>query len=534
MPRFRAARMPSARTRPAGKRSLRRRAFLALGGTALAAGASWGTNWLVVYTSRDRSNVGTLDFRTPLRIPELLAPRASAEGRRRYELTLAAGRTELLPGKKTETWGANGSYLAPTLRVFDGDAVDVTVRNDLPEATTLHWHGMHLPAAMDGGPHQMIPPGEIWRPRWTVHQPAATLWYHPHPHGSTGAHVYCGVAGLIIVDDEHTAGSGLPHEYGVDDIPLVIQDKNFHDDGSLDFTETTLGEDIAAADNLGVLGDTILVNGTYDPHFAVTTERVRFRLLNGSNARVYELGFPDGRPFHLVATENGLLPRPQELKRLPLAPGERAEIVVAFKPGDEAVLRSFRPDLGAGFPTRRFSGGDDTFDIIALRAARTLKPSPPLPTRFTGAPPAIKMPDSPRTRTFELIGTRINGRSMDMNRVDEVIPAGATEIWEIKRGDGLVHSFHVHGATFNVLEVNGEQPPPHMRGPKDTVFPPRNGTIRAAVQFDTLTDERVPYMYHCHVLRHEDDGMMGQFLVVEPGREKQVPRNLRTDESTHH
>ncbi|WP_374213889.1 multicopper oxidase family protein [Streptomyces sp. A3M-1-3] len=339
---------------------------------------------------------------------------------------------------------------------------------------------------------------------------------------------------MIILDDRHSLRSGLPGEYGVDDVPLVIQDKNFHDDGSLDFTETTLSEDLAAADNVGVLGDTILVNGTYDPHFKVTTQRVRFRLLNGSNARVYQLGFPDDRTFHLVAVDNGLLKRPQALTRLRLAPGERAEIVVAFKPGEEAVLRSFRPDLKVDFPSGRFSGGDDTFDIIALRAAKTLKESPELPTQVPGAPATIKVPKNPRTRRFRFSGTQINGRDMAMDRVDEVVPAGTTEIWEIERGDGQVHAFHIHGATFNVLEVLGEEPPVFMRGPKDTAYLPGTGTIRLAVQFDTLTDDERPYMYHCHILRHEDAGMMGpvpgrrtrprgQGLQGPPGRQRFAP-----------
>ncbi|MGH3311504.1 MAG: multicopper oxidase family protein [Streptomyces sp.] len=516
------------------RRPVRRRILLAAGGAALTAGAGWGTNFVLAYNRRDRSNVGKLGFRNPLKIPELLDPAPSADGLKTYELELAPGQTEFLPGKKTDTWGANGTYLAPTLRAREGDKVSFSIRNELPDATTLHWHGMHLPAVMDGGPHQMIPAGATWRPGWTVRQPASTLWYHPHPHGSTGSHVYRGVAGMIILDDRHSLRSGLPGDYGVDDVPLVIQDKNFHDDGSLDFTETTLSDDFAGADDVGVLGDTVLVNGTHDPHFEVTTQRVRFRLLNGSNARVYRFGFPDDRTFHLVGVDNGLLERPQALTRLRLAPGERAEIVVAFRPGEEAVLRSFRADLGVEFPSGRFSGGDDTFDIIALRAAKTLKESPELPVRVPGAPAAIKVPENPVTRKFRFSGTRINGKDMAMDRVDEVVPAGTTEIWEIERVDGLVHAFHIHGATFNVLDVLGEEPPVSMRGPKDTAYLPGTGTIRLAVRFGTLTDDKRPFMYHCHILRHEDNGMMGQFLVVEPGREDKISKSLQNGAGSHH
>ncbi|MEU3341143.1 multicopper oxidase domain-containing protein [Streptomyces sp. NPDC006668] len=504
----------------------RRRFVLGAGGVAVAAGAGWGATFLTAYQSRKRSNVGQLSFRNRLRVPGLLDPRPSADGSRHYTLTLAAGTSHLLPGKRTPTWGANGPYLAPTLRARRGDRVAVTVRNRLPEATTLHWHGMLLPAAMDGGPHQMIDPGADWHPAWTVHQPAATLWYHPHPHGSTGTHVYRGVAGMIILDDEHSRRAELPAEYGVDDVPLVIQDKNFHGDGTLDFTETKLAESVAGVDNLGVLGDTILVNGTYDPYFTVTTRRVRLRLLNGSNARVYWLGLTDGRTFHQVATDAGLLARPRALDRLLLAPGERAEIVVEFEPGEETVLRSFEPALDLGFPTERFMGGDDTFDIIALRAARRLRPSPPLPTRLDGAAAPVEAPAGARRRHFEFTGLQINHQTMEMTRVDEVVPAGATEIWEIERGDEWVHVFHVHGAVFHLLDINGKQPPAYTRGPKDTVYLHEFGTHRLAVRFDTLTDPMTPYMYHCHVLRHEDQGMMGQFTVVRPGTEASAPRTL--------
>ncbi len=386
--------MPARRTDSAA-RPTRRRILLATGGVVLAASAGWGGNWLAAYKRHARSNVGTLGFRNRLRIPELLDPRAFDGGARRYKLELAPGSSEFLPGRKTATWGANGPYLAPTLRMRDGDPVALTVRNALPEPTTLHWHGMHLPPAMDGGPHQMVAPGAVWRPRWTVHQPASTLWYHPHPHGSTGSHVYRGIAGMIIVDDAVSDRSGLPSAYGVDDIPLVLQDKNFHDDGALDFTESTFADTLAGVDSLGLLGDTILVNGTHDPHFEVTTERVRLRLLNGSNARVYELGFPGDKTFHLAATENGLLKRPLALTRLRLAPGERAEIVVSFTAGEKALLRSFPPELGVGFPVDRFAGATTPSTCSNCAPPRASIRPRRFPPGSTGPRPPSPSPPTP-------------------------------------------------------------------------------------------------------------------------------------------
>ncbi len=173
--------------------------------------------------------------------------------------------------------------------------------------------------------------GRHLEPDWTIDQPASTLWYHPHPHGQTAEHVYRGVAGLFLIDDDETDAAGPPAEYGVDDIPLIIQDKQFTDDGDLSMDTSGIPRQLAGRANFGVAGDTILVNGTYDPHLEITRSLVRFRLLNGSNARFYNLGFTDDRSFHLVATDNGLVPgAPVELDRLLIGPGERAEIVVAF------------------------------------------------------------------------------------------------------------------------------------------------------------------------------------------------------------
>jgi FtsP/CotA-like multicopper oxidase with cupredoxin domain len=292
---------------------------------------------------------------------------------------------------------------------------------------------------------------------------------------------------------------------------VIIQDKSFDGDGDL-----SMGTRVGSS--VGFLGDTIVVNGTTDPHLAVTTELVRLRVLNASNARVYHLGFPDGRAFWQVASDAGLLAEPHRTDRVQLSPGERAEIVVAVEPGERAVLRSFAPDLGANFVVDRFSGGDDTFDILQLRAADELAPSPSLPDELA----TIDAPDEADatvTREFTLRGTDINGRDMDMDRVDEVVEVGATEVWEVANPDGIPHSFHPHLVHFAVLDVDGEPPPPELSGWKDTIYVPPGTAVRIVARFDDHADPTTPYMFHCHVLRHEDSGMMGQFVVVEPGDE---------------
>jgi blue copper oxidase len=479
-------------------------AVVALAAVALVASG------FVVYSRAQVSTVGELRFENELRIPPLLPPRPDAEGRKVFDLELQAGSSELRPGTTSETWGANGSYLGPTIRAVRGDRVVVDVANSLPEETTLHWHGMHLPAAADGGPHQVIEPGATWSPEWEIDQPAATLWYHPHLMGATAEHVYQGIAGLFILEEPEHAALPLPRTYGVDDLPLIVQDKRFEDDGSLEFSNRLISP-------TGFLGDVTLINGTYDPHVEVAHERVRLRLLNASNARVYNIGFADERQFHLIATDGGLLETPQLLRRIQLSPGERAEIVASFQPGERVVLRSFEPELGTNFFENRFAGGDDSFDLLQIRARPTLTPSPEVPERLPTTE-SYDADEAVRTRRFELSGTSINGKDMEISRIDEVVEVGTTEIWEIRNASGTPHNFHPHDVRFEVLSYAGRPPPPHLSGLKDTVYVPPNESVRVVTRFQDYTDPQLPYMFHCHVLQHEDRGMMGQFVVVEPGQ----------------
>jgi FtsP/CotA-like multicopper oxidase with cupredoxin domain len=483
----------------------RRIGLLACGLIVLAAAALAAT---ALTSSRSPRPASNARFARELAIPPL-APAHRHGSQVTFDLREHAGVTDFGRGAPTRTWGINGSYLGPTLRARRGDRVTIHVHNQLGEPTTLHWHGMHLPAAMDGGPHQMIDPGTTWSPAWTIDQPAATLWYHPHLDGDTARQVYRGLAGMFILDDPTTDGLALPHRYGVDDLPLIVQDKLFRSDGQLQETPRGIS-------NVGLLGDTVLVNGTPTPHRTVTTQRVRLRLLNASNARVYDFGFADRRAFALIATDGGLLRAPARLQRIQLAPGERAEIVITLRPGERVVLRSYPPHLGTGFLATRFAGGDDTFDVLQLRAADHLNRSPPVPARLAEIPP-LQAASATKERTFVLDEQTINGLKMDMGRIDQTILLGSTEIWDVTNHSGSPHSFHVHDVHFQVLDVDGRPPPVELGGWKDTVYVPPGTVIRLIMRFTDYADPHSPYMFHCHMLRHEDAGMMGQYRVVRPG-----------------
>ncbi|HEY3001296.1 MAG TPA: multicopper oxidase domain-containing protein, partial [Kribbellaceae bacterium] len=455
---------------------------LLCGGGAALVGWAWNRTAF--------STAGEVQFANPLAIPPLAPSRIDAGGQRVFELRAGTGRHDFGDGP-VETWGFNGAYLGPTLRAERGEQVRINVHNGLSETTSVHWHGMHVPARMDGGPHQPIEPGQTWSPSWTIDQPAATLWYHPHPHGATARHVYRGLAGMFILDDPEADALDLPHEYGVDDLPVIVQDKRF--------AGRRVDESAPFLSGVGILGRTIAVNGTVGPYRTVTTERVRLRLLNASNARVYNFGFVDDREFALVGTDGGLLAAPYETDRVRLSPGERAEIVVTMRAGERAVLRSRPPPLGA--PFGRFSGGSDTFDILELRAADSLTPSPPVPERLVDVP--VLGPSTRAVqRDFRLSGTSINGREMNMSRVDAVVEKGITEVWRVTNEDGMPHSFHIHDVQFQVRSVDGAPPPPQLRGWKDTVYLPPGRPFELVVPFGDYTDPDTPYMFHCHVLRH--------------------------------
>ncbi|MEQ8192912.1 MAG: multicopper oxidase domain-containing protein [Rhodospirillales bacterium] len=441
-------------------------------------------------------------------------------GSRMFDLHLQKGNTQFLAkGAPTPTLGINGGFLGPTLSMRNGEKVVLNVTNRIGEPSTLHWHGFHLPAKHDGGPHQVIENGATWSPAFEIKQKAATFWYHSHMHHKTGEQVYRGLAGLIVVEDEESLSLDLPKTYGVDDIPLIIQDRAFNRDGSFRYVSSM--HDVM----MGMQGDTILVNGTVNPFLRAKTQKIRFRILNGSNARFYTLGFSDGRRFQQIATDGSFLPGPVETDRIVLAPAERAQIVVDIaNDGRPLKLINLSGETQGGgmmgaMASRRF-------DILEIRPDGVLTNSPAVPGKLPELP-RLRAQDAVKTRRFVLAmgmgpgmmmggGGRftINGRAMDMKRIDETVKLGDTEIWEIRNDSPMTHPFHIHDIQFQILDRNGKPPAPGERGLKDTVRVHGGETVRVIARFEDYADPDRPYMYHCHILEHEDAGMMGQFVVV--------------------
>jgi len=479
----------------------------------------------------------------PLRIPELLQGEMQ-DGVRTFRLQTQDGLTRFFEEFETPTLGINGSYLGPTLRLRCMESIAIDVRNAMTEETTLHWHGLHVPASMDGGPHQIIAPGGHWRAAFTLDQHASTCWYHSHLPHRTGPQVYKGLAGMIIVESAETDALDLPSQYGVDDIPLILQDRRFDENGALVYPTNV------SALMRGVRGETLLVNGTAAPYFEVSTQKLRLRVLNGANARTFTIARSDSAPFALLAGDSSFLESPLQVDRVTLAPGERAEIVLDIAPGEPFFLVNLPvspfPALYNGQMNGMMRALDkDAFDVLQIRPAATLAPSPALPAVLTQIA-RLREEDATQTRYFELgMGNgsgngggregrgaggngngggngggfgggvfKLNGNMMDMNIINFEVQEGAVEIWELRNVSPMIHPFHIHKVHFEILDRNGQPPPPEERGLKDTVRVHISEIVRVIARFDRYPDPVHPYMYHCHILEHEDHGMMGQFVVV--------------------
>ncbi len=448
-------------------------------------------------------------------------------------LDLQTGTFQFLPGPLTPTMGINGPQLGPTLIMDKGDNMDITFNNLLGEDTTIHWHGMHVSAANDGGPHTVIPAGGSWNPKFEVKDKAGTYWYHPHLLHKTDEHASKGLAGFIIVRDPEEAALNLPRTYGVDDIPLAVQTKSFDVNNVIESNVDT--------------DDVVMVNATVDGELEIPAQVVRLRLLNGSSQRIFNFGFTGDMPFSLIGNDGGLLNAPLTLTRLPLAQGARAEILIdltGVTPGTSLDLMSFASEIPAGnygalqpgnspgkvltnYYPNALNGAD--FKLLQLNViAQTPSPITTIPTTLASDTPWLEANiNATRAFTFSPVTPGnsqldgdfyINGVTMDMNTINVTVPLNNIETWTFQNNSGISHPFHMHDCQFYILEINGVPPPAYLQGRKDTFLIPSGGSAKIITKFEDYADDTIPYMYHCHMLKHEDSmaGMMGQFVVVNP------------------
>lgn len=436
----------------------------------------------------------------PLAIPALHPADSEDANHVEYTVTARTGEVQMLPGKPTKTWGYDANVLGQTIVFKEGQDVTIHLKNDLPELTTFHWHGLNVPGPyVDGGCHAPVYPGETKDIQFTVKQPAATLWLHAHPCPETAVQVYHGLAAMVLVQDAEEAKLPLPRNYGVDDIPVVLQDRHFNQDNQWDYQ--------ADYDPDGVQGPTAVINGMVNPYFDVTTTRVRLRLLDGANRREWRLHFGDNHEFAQVASDGGILPSPVYFTHLMLTCAERAEIVVDFS------------DYAVGDTVALYS---DDVPLLTFRIkAKNDNGHGELPEKLADIPRLQATPGLPIHKVV-MSGmdeaVEIDGKKFDMQRIDSTQDLGVTEIWDVTNTNdmhgGMIHPFHIHGGQFQIISRDGHDPYPNEYGWKDTVGVNPGEHVRFAMKFDFAG----VYMYHCHILEHEDGGMMAQIEVIDPSK----------------
>ena len=471
--------------------------------------------------------VNTFNGQNPLYIPDTLNGTS-------ITLTVQSSTKQFFGTNNTPTYGYNGSFLGPTIFLNKDDSVTLNVKNNLNQPTTVHWHGLHVSPQNDGGPHQIIQPNATWSPSFKVRNEASTYWYHPHGEGKTEIQISKGLAGMLIIRDNVEKNYVLPRRYKVDDFPLIVQSKNF--DVFYQFATATHEDSI------------MMVNGTIDPYLQVPKQVVRLRLLNASADRTYNFGLSNNSNFYLIGSDGGLLSQPHSTNRVRLSTGERAEILVdlsTYTVGTQLYLRSYASELprgfigadsvgtgtiviGEGYYSNPLNGAD--FNILRLDVvAQTINPVTTIPTSFAPKIPISTanvdanrhIHFSPDTVTSGQAGYVdgpffMNNTPFHMDSINIRTYLNNTEVWTLTNKTKVAHPFHIHDIEFFVLRINGGPPPPQYQGLKDVIVVQPNDTVKFITKFTTFADHYVPYMFHCHLLHHEDDGMMGTFLVIDP------------------
>ncbi len=442
-----------------------------------------------------------------------------------FNLTIKDTFAQLRPGNQTITGAVNNSqFWGPTLIFNQGDTVHIWIKNTLNDSTTIHWHGLHLPAVMDGGPHQVIPPGTIWQPYWKVTNNASTYWYHPHLHNMTLNHITKGIGGFIIVRDAVEAALLLPRKYGIDDIPLALTSRGYTSANVFTITNgTTISE----------YGDYALANGTPKAQITLPKQMVRFRILNAEIERGYNLGFSDNRTFYVIGNDGGLLNAPVPLTRVKLMVGERVEILVNLgtnNVGDTLNMRAFNSGQVFGFPGAepQQSGingsllNNKDFTVLhIIVGATTTNPITAVPatlannTYWTAADATVN-----RTITVTpgsgvgLSEFYFNNANFNMTTINQTVNLNDIEKWTITNSNIFSHAFHIHDVQFKIVSRSSGTVAAYESGWKDVLYLPKGESATFVAKFADYSDAIHPFMYHCHFSNHEDGGMMGQFVVT--------------------
>lgn len=439
------------------------------------------------------------------------------------------------------------NYINPVIRVRQNEELKVKLNNDLDENTIIHWHGLKVDWKMDGHPAYEVKPGETYNYQFKIPNRSGTYWYHPHPHKGTAKQAYMGMASLLLVgdQDEDKLNKELGLELGKTDIPLVIQDKRFDEKGNLLYKLNNMDQ------VMGIVGDVILTNLTPNPYLTVEGRVYRFRMLNGSNSRIYLLAFiKNGTkiPFQVIGTDGGLLGKPFEIQEGYLSPGERMDILIdfsSFKPGEEVYLKSLKFDpmdnedndqmdmnkdkMGSMEGMSLING--DEFNILRLKVnLKATSPSVTMPEKLSdlGKLDITNAPIRPINLTIQNEQWLINGLKYEPNDYPIIIKKNIIEVWEIKNHKkSMPHPMHIHGVFMRVvsrsnspeqvsrLTIDKDGRLATDQGLKDTVLVWPGETIRVAIDFNIELPGEQIYLFHCHNLEHEENGMMINLKIID-------------------
>ena len=441
-------------------------------------------------------------------------------------------------------------YKTPTIRIRRGNRFNARLQNDLDQPTIIHWHGLHLPGVMDGHPRTTIAAGAYYDYAFTVTNRGGMYWYHTHAHNLTAKQAYWGLAGIFMVEDDDEAALriALKLEPGQTELSLLIQDKQFNSAGELVYAGNSMQQSM-----MGQLGDTILVNLTPQPQLDIANRLYRFRVLNGSNSRIYKLSFfQNGKmlPYAIIGTDAGLLDRPYTVQQMFLAPAERMDILFdasQFRTGDEVFLKSLAFDAMHNEMMSGMSGMSGMGGMMGGMGGSGLAPGAEFEIMklvVTSQGPAAPSVPPGKLSTIARIDTRgatvrhiglsmqrmrwlINGENFDMDRYPIQSRSNTVELWDIQNAEmSMPHPMHMHGFSFQVVERRNS--PRQLRelaqdasgrlvtdlGWKDTILVWPGETVRIAIDFtNAYTGDQI-YLFHCHNLEHEDQGMMINHRVI--------------------
>lgn len=474
------------------------------------------------------------------------------------ELTAAPTTAAILPGAPTNVWAYSGrvlkgpastlqpipgSYLGPVIRVKRGQRVRVHFRNRLPESSIIHWHGLDVPEVADGHPRLAVDAGRDYTYDFEVTNRAGTHWYHPHPHMRTAYQAYHGLAGLFLVSDPEETALNLPSGDG--ELLFVLQDRRFDAQNQLVYASGGgamggqgrgrgmgggMGQMMETMN--GWLGDRVFVSGRLQPRIDVDRRTYRVRLLNGSNARIYKLAWSSGQPLTIIGNDGGLFGSPRTQPFLTLAPGQRADVILDLSSqagGSEVRLESVAfPDAAVGGMGMMGANGPvpqgAPLTLATLAVSNRQGPRYTVPARLSADAfaPAANAPVRHVPLTFMRMTWLIDGRTFDMAEATaaETVAPGSTHIWEFTNqpnpmGMAMAHPIHMHGRQFRVIgrsggSANALREGIHDQGWTDTVLVLPGETVRVQVTFSQFPGL---YLYHCHILEHEDMGMMRNFRI---------------------